>query len=101
MKRINCSGTRTEIGRQHGQAAKTEIERGLRFYEVFFQKTAGLSWSRVCDTAAKFEPLLLNDWPDYCTEMKGMADKVVHDFACIFAVRSCKSSAVTYSNGSG
>lgn len=86
MKRINCSGTRTEIGRQHGQAAKTEIERGLRFYEVFFQKTAGLSWSRVCDTAAKFEPLLLNDWPDYCTEMKGVAEGAGVSYLSILAM---------------
>lgn len=81
MKRINCSGTRTEIGLQHGAAAKTEIERGLRFYGVFFQKTAQFSWAQVCDTAAKFEPLLSSHWPDYCTEMKGMAD--YHELLCV------------------
>lgn len=98
MKRISCSGTRTEVSRTRspdppnaenvssshrlaGRAAKIEIERGLRFYEVLFQTTANLSWAQVSATAAQFEPLLSSDWPDYCTEMKGMADR--HELLCI------------------
>lgn len=71
----------SQIGLQHGRAAKIEIEQGLRFYETLFQKTANLSWSQACDTAAKFELLLSKDWPDYCTEMKGRAD--CHKLLCI------------------
>lgn len=75
---FTCSGLlSSQIGLQHGRAAKVEIERGMEFYEVLFQETANLSWTQVCDTAAKFEPLLSNNWPGYCTEMKGMADYYV------------------------
>lgn len=86
MKNISCSGSRTEIGLQHGRAAKTEIERGLSFYGVLFQKTAKLSWAQVCDTAAKFEPLLSSDWPDYCMEMKGIADGADVPYLSILAM---------------
>ena len=41
---------------------------------MLFQQTANLAWSQVCDMAAKFDLFLSSDWPDYCTEMKGMAD---------------------------
>lgn len=101
-----CSGLRTlQIGLQHGRVAKTEIGRGLRFYKDFFQKTAKLSWSQVCDTAAKFEPLLSSDWPDYCTEMKGMADYYYffassHDFAFISIIGGCKATAAPCLSGS-
>lgn len=71
MKQLYCSATPFAIGFQHGQAAKVEIDRGLVFYRDLFQKTSGLSWSEVCDTAAKFEPVLQKGWPQYCEEMRG------------------------------
>ena len=106
IKFSKCSGAHfSQIGLQHGRAAKIEIERGLRFYENLFQKTANLSWSQACDTAAKFEPLLSEDWPDYCTEMKGMAD--CHRLLCIITwvcIYLCnwklQNSAVYCSSGS-
>ena len=73
-----------QIGLQHGREAKLEIERGLGFYEDYFKKTAGLSWAQVCDTAAQFEPYLLSEWPEYCTEMKGMVCYI--RFFCSFNV---------------
>lgn len=60
-----------QIGFKHGKEAKTEIERGLVFYEKLFKETAGLSWSGVCDTAAKFEPMLERGWPEYHEELEG------------------------------
>ena len=85
IKSCKCSGLRTsQIGLQHGRAAKTEIGRGLRFYEVLFQETAKLSWSRVFETAAKFEPLLSSEWPDYCEEMKGMGECYEFHFLVIW-----------------
>lgn len=71
MKQIHCSGTPSAIGSQHGQEAKAEIDRGLAFYSELFQKRSGLSWSEVCDVAAKFEPMLQRNWPQYCEEMRG------------------------------
>ena len=73
MNSSRCSTLHfSQIGLHHGKEAKPEIERGLSFYEDYFEKTAGLSWTQVCDTAAQFEPFLSSDWPEYCTEMKGM-----------------------------
>ena len=106
IKLSKCSDVHSlQIGLQHGRAAKIEIERGLRFYEAFFQKTSNLSWSQACDTAAKFEPLLSKDWPDYCAEMKGMADChrllcIIHEFTVTVVIGGCKTSTVHCSRGS-
>lgn len=69
---FNSTRSISQIGHTHGKEAKVEIDRGLLFYQDSFQKAAGLSWSEVCDTAAKFEPLLRREWKGYCGEMEGM-----------------------------
>ena len=60
-----------QIGFNHGQQARTEVQRALNFYEKLFKETAGLSWPEVCHTAENFGPTLQAEWPQYCEEMKG------------------------------
>jgi len=71
MKRIYSNGTPFEISIGHGEGARTETDQGLVFYQDLFLKTSGLSWSGVCDTAARVEPVLQKQWPQYCGEMHG------------------------------
>ena len=71
MMQIQCSGTPYEIGLEHGKAAKIEVCRSLKFYADLFLKSAGLSWSEVCDTAVKFDEMLQEGWPVYWEEMRG------------------------------
>ena len=78
MKQVDCHGTPYEIGNHHGNATKSEISRGLKFYTNLFEKKTGLSWSEVCAVAERFNDVLQKDWPRYCQEMQG---KVIEIFA--------------------
>ena len=60
-----------QIGFNHGQQARTEVQRALIFYEKLFKETAGLSWPEVCHTAEDFGPTLQAEWPQYYEEIKG------------------------------
>ncbi|KMU75198.1 acyl-CoA [Coccidioides immitis RMSCC 3703] len=58
MRSITCQGTPSEIGLQHGQQAKSEIQGSIEFYNDLFKKKCSMDWQGVCRTAAKFIPLL-------------------------------------------
>ncbi|EXJ90504.1 hypothetical protein A1O1_03607 [Capronia coronata CBS 617.96] len=74
MKHVTCSGSPYQIGQQHGQAAKTEIDGSIAFYTEFFEQRAKLSWPQVRDVARGFLPWLEASFPEYVDEMKGVAD---------------------------
>ena len=63
--------TLSQIGLRHGEEAKEEIGRSIKFYAGLFKQTAKLSWDEVCQTAAKFLPYLRREWPQYVEEMNG------------------------------
>jgi isopenicillin-N N-acyltransferase-like protein len=71
---------------KHGKEAKTEVERGLRFYSKLFEETAKLSWPDVCDVATRFEPPLRQRWPNYVEEMKGVASGAGVPYISILAL---------------
>lgn len=60
-----------KIGFQHGRQARSEIARGIKFYEDLFVTSNELSWPEACEFAEKFLPILQREYPDYLTEMKG------------------------------
>ncbi|KAK6383840.1 hypothetical protein LTS17_003132 [Exophiala oligosperma] len=86
MKHIQCTGSPFEIGRQHGQSAKTEVHGSIAFYESFFKERAKLSWPQVCDVARAFVPLLETSYPDYLEEMKGVAEGADVDLDSVIAL---------------
>ncbi|KIW81154.1 hypothetical protein Z517_04177 [Fonsecaea pedrosoi CBS 271.37] len=86
MKHIKCSGTPYEIGRQHGEAAKTEVHGSMAFYGAYFKERAKLSWPQVQDVARKSLPWLQNSYPEYVEEMQGVADGAGLDLESIVAL---------------
>ncbi|EHY52953.1 hypothetical protein HRR83_006215 [Exophiala dermatitidis] len=86
MKHVRCSGSPYEIGQQHGQAAKAEVEGSIAFYADFFQQRTKLSWPQVRDVARKFLPWLDARYPEYVEEMKGIADGAGLDLESIVAL---------------
>ncbi|KAL9595474.1 MAG: hypothetical protein Q9219_006434 [cf. Caloplaca sp. 3 TL-2023] len=62
-----------KIGFQHGQEAKSAILRGLKFYEQLFLESTRMSWSKACEVAENFIPFLQKEFPDYLTEVRGLA----------------------------
>ncbi|KAL8951072.1 MAG: hypothetical protein Q9222_002912 [Ikaeria aurantiellina] len=86
MHEIYCHGTPYETGFQHGQAAESEIARGIHFYKQLFLETNKLSWEQVCDIAQKFSQPLAKKWPEYNDEIQGVADGAGLPFTSILAL---------------
>jgi isopenicillin-N N-acyltransferase-like protein len=63
-----------QIGLQHGTAAKIEIERCITFYTGLFLKNCKQTWPQVLSHASTFEKNILEEWPAYHEEMRGIAD---------------------------
>ncbi|KAL8641674.1 MAG: hypothetical protein Q9228_001533 [Teloschistes exilis] len=75
-----------EIGFHHGCEAKSEINRGLEFYQQLFHDWNKLSWDVACDAAMKFMPLLEKDWAQYVDEIRGIATGADVTLASILAL---------------
>ncbi|KAH7374377.1 peptidase C45 acyl-coenzyme A:6-aminopenicillanic acid acyl-transferase-like protein [Pyrenochaeta sp. MPI-SDFR-AT-0127] len=71
---VECKGTPYEIGFEHGQAAKTHINRCIDFYTGLFLKNCKQTWPQVLQNASKFEQQAKAKWPAYHEEMQGIAD---------------------------
>ncbi|KAI5246702.1 AAT-domain-containing protein, partial [Aureobasidium subglaciale] len=74
MLQITCKGSPYEIGYQHGQQAKNQIQGSINFYTNLFQQNVKLSWPKVQETAMEFEPVIKKNWPAYLEEMRGIAE---------------------------
>ncbi|KAK4549705.1 hypothetical protein LTR36_005006 [Oleoguttula mirabilis] len=86
MLQITCSGTPYEIGLKHGQEAKVQVSRSMKFYAGMFQETAKMSWPKVQDLAMTFEPVMRRKWPAYLEEMNGVAEGAGVELADIIAL---------------
>lgn len=74
MLQIECSGAPRAIGFAHGSLARERIMGSLEFYAAMFQRTAGMTWSAVQETALSFHPIIAEKWPEYLDEMAGVAE---------------------------
>ncbi len=74
MLQITCSGTPHSIGLAHGRTAALEVSRSIAFYQNLFEKVAKLNWTSVTQLALKYQPYLSESWPQYVSEMEGVAE---------------------------
>ncbi|KAL8793763.1 MAG: hypothetical protein Q9195_003705, partial [Heterodermia aff. obscurata] len=86
MKTVVCSGTPFEIGFQHGQQARNEIQGSIDFYTKLFRESAKLSWDEVLQVAEKSMPFLRETFPHYLDEINGIATATTHPFLSILAL---------------
>lgn len=71
---IEISGTPLERGRQYGEAVRPQLRAALTYYEEAFGRSAGLTWDRVTDRAARWLEPVQTYAPDLVEEMRGIAD---------------------------
>jgi len=50
---IELSGSHREIGRQHGEAARTQIRDSIAYYRESFKKITGLDWTDIKKNAPR------------------------------------------------
>ncbi|CZR67766.1 related to Acyl-coenzyme A:6-aminopenicillanic-acid-acyltransferase 40 kDa form [Phialocephala subalpina] len=73
MLEVDSTGTSHEIGVSHGSIAKAEIARSITFYQNLFQKHCSMDWETVKSFALKYQTYLSSSWPQYVSEMEGVA----------------------------
>jgi isopenicillin-N N-acyltransferase-like protein len=71
---IDISGDARERGRQHGEAARPQIDTSLAFYKESFERTAGLRWPEVQERVHKWVPLIEAYLPGITDEVRGIAE---------------------------
>ena len=76
----------SQIGFQHGQAAKAHIERCIAFYAKLFRKNCRIEWPQVLQHAFKFEQQAKSKWPAYHEEIHGIADGAGKQLLDIIAI---------------
>jgi isopenicillin-N N-acyltransferase-like protein len=75
-----------QIGFQHGQAAKVQIDRCVAFYTKLFLKNCKIEWPQVLQHASKFEQQAKSKWPAYHEEIQGIADGAGKQLLDIIAI---------------
>lgn len=63
-----------QIGHQHGLQAAAQVKGSIAFYNDYFKRKTGKSWSEVQEVAKQFLPYLESSWPAYLEEIRGLAD---------------------------
>jgi len=74
MLEVLCTGPAHSVGITHGSRAKDQISRSLIFYGALFLQKCKLDWSSVTQLALKYQPYLSQYWPQYVSEMQGVAE---------------------------
>jgi isopenicillin-N N-acyltransferase-like protein len=74
MLEVLASGSPSQIGFQHGSAAKQHIGRSIKFYQNLFQTQCKMDWETVKSFAIKYQSYLESNFATYITEMQGVAE---------------------------
>ena len=71
---IDLSGTHREVGRQHGEAAKSQIRDSIGYYRESFKKITGLEWAEIKRNAPRWVPPIESYFPGITDEVRGIAE---------------------------
>lgn len=71
---FDISGSRSELGRQHGEAARTQIGDSIGYYRESFRRITGLEWGEIRRNAPAWIPYLEDYLPGISDEMRGIAE---------------------------
>ncbi|MGH2377594.1 MAG: C45 family autoproteolytic acyltransferase/hydrolase [Candidatus Limnocylindria bacterium] len=71
---FDISGSRRELGRQHGEAARTQIADSIGYYRESFPRITGLEWGEIRRKAPGWIPHVEDYLPGITEEMRGIAE---------------------------
>jgi len=74
LPRIELSGSHRDIGRQHGEAARTQIRDSIAYYRDSFKKITGLEWSEIKHNAGRWLAPIDAYFPGIVDEVRGIAE---------------------------
>ena len=85
---IEISGDRPELGRQHGEAARSQIRDSIGYYRESFKRTTGLEWSEIRRNAPRWVPPIESYLPGIGDEIRGIAEGAGVDFEEVLALNA-------------
>ena len=71
---IELSGTRREVGRQHGEATRPQIRESIGFYRESFKRITGLGWDEIKKNAPRWVAPIDAYLPGISDEIRGIAE---------------------------
>jgi isopenicillin-N N-acyltransferase-like protein len=71
---IELSGTHRELGRQHGEAARAQIQDSIAYYRESFKKITGLEWSEIKRNAPRWVAPIESYFPGITDEIRGIGE---------------------------
>lgn len=101
MKLLNLSGTPYEIGKGHGEQAKSEVHYSLDSYEKLFWHEANLRWEQALESAKKHMDFIEKSNSALLEEMDGVAKGASVDFDDILALNARSEIALTSNKRDG
>jgi len=85
---FDLSGSGRDIGRQHGEAARTQIRASVAFYKESFRKASGLAWPEILELAPRWLPDIERYLPGIIDELHGIAEGSGIEFAEVLALNA-------------
>src|SRR3989454_5644680 len=71
---IEISGDRPELGRQHGEAARSQIRESIGYYRESFKRITGLEWAEIRRNAPRWVPPIESYLPGIGDEIRGIGE---------------------------
>ncbi len=80
--------TARERGRQHGEAARAQIDASIEYYRDLFERSHSLGWHEIAERALVWEPIVRDFDPDLLEEAQGIADGARRSLGEILALNA-------------
>jgi isopenicillin-N N-acyltransferase-like protein len=74
LQTIELSGTRREIGRQHGEGARSQIRDSIGYYRESFKRITGLEWAEIKKNAPRWVAPIESYFPGITEEIRGIGE---------------------------
>jgi isopenicillin-N N-acyltransferase-like protein len=85
---IEISGTRRELGRQHGEAARTQIRDSIAYYQHSFKRITGLEWTEIRRNAPRWVAPIEGYLAGIGDEIRGIAEGAGVEFEDVLALNA-------------
>ena len=74
LREVSVSGSRYELGRQHGEACADLIRRVLAGRAAIIQRATGMPAAQAVEAGLRYLPPVASRFPHFVEEVKGIAD---------------------------
>lgn len=101
MKILNLSGSPYEIGFNHGEQAKSEVESSIIAYEKLFYNKVDITWNQAKEMGKKHLDAIEKTNIDLIEEMEGLAKGASVDFEDILVLNARSEIVLTQNKTDG